>query len=211
MPDRERDHSNPGFAAAYDALSSLGERLPFATWRDRALAEARGRLLVVGLGPGHDLAHLPPAVTSVVGLEPDPSMRLRARRRMAGAGVPVHLVAAVGERLPVRTGAVDAVLLSLVLCSVDEPAAALREVRRVLAPDGVLLIFEHVRGGRWLGPVQDRMERPWGRIAGGCHPNRRTREVLRAAGFDDGLVRDVTVWSGLPLVASHIHGVARVS
>lgn len=209
--DREGAHTHPGFARAYDLLTSAAERLPFAAWRTRALAPASGRLLVVGLGPGHDLAHLPSAVTEVVGVEPDPAMRARARRRTAGAGVPVRVVSAVGERLPLPDASCDSALVGLVLCSVDDPVAVLREVHRVLRPGAALLVFEHVRApdGSWQARVQDRLDRPWGRAAGGCHLNRRTREALVGAGFDDGGVRDVTIRAGLPWMTAHLLGTAR--
>lgn len=201
--------THPAFARAYEALAAVGERTGFGAWRTRALAPATGRLLILGLGPGHDLAHLPTAVTSVVAVEPDLAMRSRAGERIAAAPVPVHLVGGTGESLPLADGSCDTVLCGLVLCTVDDPAAVLAEVRRVLRPGGALLVFEHVRaaGGAqaWL---HDRLDQPWGRIAGGCHLNRRTREMLVSAGFDDSGVEDVTVRAGLPWLRAHLLGVA---
>ena len=80
---------------------------------------------------------------------------------------------------------------TLVLCSVEAPAAATGEIARVLKPDGRLLYLEHVRSGdpglaRW----QDRLERPWGWLGAGCHPNRDTVAQLEAAGLETELVRD---------------------
>lgn len=206
---RQVSLAHPRFAVAYDLLASIGERTPFARWRTRTLAPAHGRLLVVGLGPGHDLAHLPGPVTSVIGLEPDPAMLLRAGRRAASCPVPVHLVVAAGEELPLASSSCDTALVGLVLCSVVDPVNVLQEIRRVLRPDGSLLVFEHVRApGGVQARLHDRLDRPWGRIAGGCHLNRRTRDALVAAGFDDSGVKDVTVRSGLPWMTAHLMGAA---
>jgi ubiquinone/menaquinone biosynthesis C-methylase UbiE len=130
---------------------------------------------------------------------------------VAEARVPVAVLAAVGERLPLAPASVDSVLLSLVLCSVDDPAVVLAEIRRVLRPAGRLLLLEHVRAseGSKLGLLQDVIDPVWSRVAGGCRPNRRTRAQLDSAGFDTSSVDDVTIGSSLPLLAVHLCGVAR--
>jgi ubiquinone/menaquinone biosynthesis C-methylase UbiE len=208
----ESSHRHPVFAPLYAALVAAGERGTLGRWRREALAGARGRLLVVGVGPGRDLDHVPPAVTEVVAVEPNPAMRRYAAPRVASLrerGVRAGLVSAVGEALPLPDRSVDCALVSLVLCSVDEPAAVVAELRRVLVPGGPLLVLEHVRadGGR-LARVQDRLDPAWVRLAGGCHTNRRTREVLEAGGFETSGVGDVALRAGLPHLAPHLLGVA---
>jgi ubiquinone/menaquinone biosynthesis C-methylase UbiE len=79
----------------------------------------------------------------------------------------------------------------LVLCSVDDVAATLREIRRVLVPGGRLVVLEHVRGDGATGRFQDLIARPWSWLAGGCEPNRRTRDAIAAAGFDTTALRSV--------------------
>lgn len=202
--------AHPVFARVYAAIAELGERTGYGARRAEALSGARGRLLVVGLGPGHDLVHLPADVTDVVAVEPDPTMRARARRRSLAAPVPVTLVGGVAEALPLPTGSVDAALVALVLCSVQHPAAAAAELRRVLRPGGTLHVLEHVHAGPGrLGRWQDRIDPLWSRLAGGCSVRRDTRAVLAAAGFDTSGLRDVLVRPAPPPVASHLIGVAR--
>ncbi len=210
-PPPARNH--PVFAPLYNALTWAGERTTLGRWRSEALAPASGRLLVIGLGPGHDLAHLPPAVREVIALEPAAAMRrisLRHIHRLARRSV--HLVAGVGERLPLADASVDSVLSALVLCTVDDPAAVLREIARVLKPDGVLCVLEHVRGhdesrlGRW----QDRAAPAWARVAGGCQPHRRTRDLIAAAGFDTSGLADRTLMLTVPLLNPTLIGAARV-
>jgi len=202
------DH--PVFARLYSLLAALGQQGRLAGWRAATLAEARGLLLVVGLGPGHDLARLPAAVSEVVAVEPDRSMHRAARRRVATATRPVHLVAAAGEHLPLPAKSVDAVLLAFVLCTVDEPETLLAEVDRVLRPDGTLHVLEHVRApdGSRAARWQDLVAPLWHGCASGCHPNRRTRALLAAAGFDTSQLIDQP-WPVVPIVSPYLRGVAK--
>lgn len=97
------DH--PIFTRVYGVLAEVGERTGLGRVRRRVLSSATGRLLIVGLGPGHDLEHLPPAVTSVVALEPSDSMRVAARARVRAAfdrGLDIDVMAAPAEHIPCR-------------------------------------------------------------------------------------------------------------
>jgi ubiquinone/menaquinone biosynthesis C-methylase UbiE len=204
--------THPVFARAYALLAGLGEHTTLGRWRSEVLAGAHGRLLVVGVGPGYDLDHVPPTVTSVVAVDPEPTMLRLATARSGERTVPVHLVRAMGERLPLADDSVDAVLCALVLCTVDDPTAVLAEAHRVLRPSGVLLLLEHVRArdGSRLGRLQDTMTPLWRRAAGGCHLDRRTRALVRAAGFDDAELVDGPLATGLPWCLPHLRGPARL-
>ncbi|HEX4433120.1 MAG TPA: class I SAM-dependent methyltransferase [Frankiaceae bacterium] len=202
-------HDHPVFARLYNWLTWAGELTTVGRWRTEALRSASGRLLIVGLGPGHDLAHLPPAVTEVIAVEPAAAMRrISARRRSSR---PVTLIAGVGEHLPLPDASVDSVLLALVLCSVEDPVVVLGEVARVLRPGGQVCVLEHVRArdGSVLGRLQDRLAHPWARIAGGCEPHRRTRLAFQKAGYDTSRLADRTCLVNVPLLAPHLIGVVR--
>ncbi len=202
--------NHPVFAPLYNALAWAGERTTLGRWRSEALAPATGRLLIVGLGPGYDLAHLPPAVTEVIAVEPAAAMRRIAGRR-TGPGPKVRLVAGVGERLPLPDASVDSALCALVLCSVTDPVAVVQEISRVLRPGGVLCVLEHVRAaeGTRLGRLQERGASAWSRIAGGCEPHRRTRQAIEAGGFDTSRLEDRTMYLNVPLLVPHLIGTAR--
>lgn len=163
----------------YDGLMSVADKLGFGRWR-RALARtARGCTLEVGCGTGRNLPLYPSGVF-VLGLDPDPRILARARRRASH----VPLVAARAEALPFRAGTFDTVVSSLVFCSVDDPVQGLREIRRVLRAGGRLQMLEHVRSDRPLrAKFQDRIQPLWTYLSGGCRPNRETEAAVEVAGF----------------------------
>jgi ubiquinone/menaquinone biosynthesis C-methylase UbiE len=155
--------------------------MPF---RQRVIGAARGRVLEFGAGSGLNLPLYGGAVTSVTAVEPSPVLLDMARNRAASAVVPVELIEASAETLPVETASLDTIVTTWTLCTIPDAVQALREARRVLKPDGILLFVEHGRAPepgivRW----QDRLDRPWGVIAGGCHINRRIDAMILAAGF----------------------------
>ncbi|AKC38119.1 methylase involved in ubiquinone/menaquinone biosynthesis [Mycolicibacterium phlei] len=201
---------NPLFPYIYGLGMPIFDRLFYRRYRRAAMSLATGRLLVVGLGPGTDLMFLPPAVTSVAAVEPEAAMR-----RMAGAlarrcGVEVDIVEGVGEAIPFPDNSFDSVHVGLVLCSVDDVAATLGEIRRVLAPGGRLVVLEHVRGDGVMGRFQDLIAKPWSWLASGCEPNRRTVEAIAAAGFDTSGLRSVRRTLVPPPCTPHLQGVATV-
>jgi ubiquinone/menaquinone biosynthesis C-methylase UbiE len=204
---------HPIFARLYDRMSAGGERAGLAEMRHELLAEASGRVLELGAGTGHNLAHYTDAVTELVLAEPDPYMARRLRERLAKEGTRAHdasVIEASAEDLPFDDGSFDAVVATLVLCTVESPARALIEARRVLVEGGKLLYLEHIRShnprlARW----QDRLERPWGFIAAGCHPNRATDQLLAGAGFWIDSMERGRLPKAPPIARPLIRGVAR--
>jgi ubiquinone/menaquinone biosynthesis C-methylase UbiE len=174
---------NPVFAALYDRISAGAERAGLADRRAELVAGAHGVTLELGAGTGLNLRHYPAAVTELVLTEPDRHMARRLRARVRDAGRPAEVVEAPAERLPFEDGRFETAVVTLVLCTVADPAQALREIARVLKPGGRLLFMEHVRAtdrprlARW----QDRLERPWGWVGAGCHPNRDTVATIEAS------------------------------
>jgi ubiquinone/menaquinone biosynthesis C-methylase UbiE len=199
---------HPIFARFYGVLAALAERGELGRRRRELLARAEGTVVEVGVGTGENCKHYGGAVR-VLATEPDPTMLRQARKRAAAAPVPVFLVAASGERLPFPDASADVAVVTLVLCSVDDQAAVVDELRRVLRPGGRVLFLEHVRAAdAGLARWQDRLAGPWSRVAGGCRPNRRTRAALEAGGFELVDVEDYDLRPGIPLVRPHIQGAA---
>lgn len=172
------------FAALYDPMSARAEAKFGAELKRKLLENARGRVLEIGVGTGLSFGHYAQDV-ELVGIDPSEPMLRRARQRAAALGRDVTLLEAPAEALPFEDDSFDTVVTLAVLCTVDDPARALHEIRRVLRPGGHFVFLEHVRAAdpklaRW----QDRLDRPWGWVAGGCHPNRRTLEAIEAGGFE---------------------------
>jgi ubiquinone/menaquinone biosynthesis C-methylase UbiE len=153
-------------------------------YRQSTIEAARGLVLEIGIGSGMNLPLYGPPVTRVCGIDPSPELLRLAGRRAAEASVPVSLVRASAEQIPFRDAAFDTLVMTWTLCSIPDPGAALREMRRVLRPGGRLLFVEHglapepgvVRWQRRLTPC-------WRRIGGGCHLDREMDDLIRAAGF----------------------------
>jgi SAM-dependent methyltransferase len=174
---------HPRFARLYTDVSAESERRGGSEHRARLLAGLRGDVIEIGAGHGLNFRHYPPEVTGVLAVEPDDTLRELAERAAADAAVPVRVVAGHADRLPADDGSVDAAVTSLVLCSVPDQGRALAEIRRVLVPGGQLRYYEHVRSDGVKGLLEDAVRPLWTRLAGGCHPNRRTSDGIRAAGF----------------------------
>jgi ubiquinone/menaquinone biosynthesis C-methylase UbiE len=152
-----------------------------APYRQRTIAQARGRVLEVGIGSGLNLPLYDPVLARIHGI--DPLHRLLERAARQGACAPL-LVHGSAETLPYETAAFDTVVTTWTLCSIPDVLAALREMRRVLRPDGRLLFVEHGRAPdaavvRW----QDRLTPCWKCLGGGCHLNRRIDDLIGQAGF----------------------------
>lgn len=180
---------HPIFAAIYDRLLASAEKGGLEGMRAELLGDAAGRTLELGAGTGHNLPHYTSKVTELVLTEPDPHMASRLSTHLVAEppeGAEVSVVDASAEELPFEDDSFDTVVTTLVLCTVENPARAVAEAERVLRPDGRLLYLEHVRSphGTRLERWQDRVERPWGWFAGGCHPNRPTERTLAAAGLE---------------------------
>lgn len=183
------------------------DRLFYRRYRRQAIRNASGRLLIVGLGPGTDLLCLPPTVTSVTAVEPDAAFRRMASALARRNGITAQIADGVGESIPFPDNSFDSVHIGLVLCSVDDVAATLAEIKRVLVPGGRLVVLEHVRGEGLTGRFQDLITRPWAAVSGGCEPNRRTVDSIAAAGFDTGGLRSIRTPVPFPC-KPHLQGFA---
>lgn len=158
-----------------------GERIRYGPYKRHLFSRARGRTLLVAAGTGLDFEFLPPHI-EVTAIDFAPKMLERARTRIGESAASIELVEADVTDLPFPDRRFDTVLTSCTFCSVGDPVAGLREIRRVLTDEGRLLMFEHVRpSNAYLGLMMDVMN-PLVRMAG-PEINRRTADNVRAAGF----------------------------
>jgi ubiquinone/menaquinone biosynthesis C-methylase UbiE len=210
MPFRQIRH--PIFARCYGWLSTGIEKAGVGDHRRQLLAGLSGSVLEIGAGNGLNFAHYPRTVARVVAVEPEPHLRAVAEGAAARADVPITVTDGTAEHIPAGDGEYDAVVATLMLCSVRDPAIALAEMYRVLRPGGELRFMEHVFAE---APGVQRIQRLadatcWPMCFGGCHTSRDTVSAITAAGFS---VRDLVRYqlpdSRVPWpTASHARGIA---
>jgi ubiquinone/menaquinone biosynthesis C-methylase UbiE len=169
----------------YDRMLGKTERAGLGEHRRALLAEATGDVLEIGGGTGANLQYYGDTVRSLTIVEPEKPMLRRLEQHIEQSGRQAKALRAPAEDLPFNDASFDAIVSTLVLCTVDDVPRALRELCRVLRPGGKLLFIEHVRSDdEKLARTQDRMLPINVRIGHGCHPNRRTLDSIRDAGFE---------------------------
>lgn len=200
-------------ARLYDRVMRGVEEAGLATWRTELFAGLAGDVLEIGAGTGRNLDHYPTTLRRLVLTEPDRHMRAQLDRRFVTSGRVAQVVDAPAESLPFPDATFDAVVSTLVLCSVADQRASLAEIRRVLRPGGKLVFIEHVaaqgrpRRLRW----QHRLEPVWRRVAGNCHLTRQTEQELLAAGFRLESCERASMRKAPPVVRPVIRGIARLA
>ncbi len=159
---------------------------PVRRQRQKIVPLAQGRVLEIGIGSGLNIPHYDKSrVSRIIGLDPALQMHRLARKRIVRAGLEVELIGLSAETIPQDNASFDSVVCTYTLCTIPDPVAALKEMRRVLKPGGKLLFCEHGRAPdenvrRW----QNRLDRYWGKISGGCHLTRDVPALLREASFE---------------------------
>jgi ubiquinone/menaquinone biosynthesis C-methylase UbiE len=168
-----QDISHPFFARIYPRIERFAQTHGAAAHREELLDGVDGRVLEIGAGTGANIPFYSTAVERLVAVEPEPRLRAHAQRASGRAPFPVEVRAGTAEELPVPDASFDAVVVSLVLCSVRDVDRAVAEIRRVLRPGGELRFYEHVRSGRArFAKVQRLLDLFWPLLGGGCHLTR---------------------------------------
>ncbi len=176
---------NPFFARLWTFLSSH-ETDEMHRLRTENLAGLSGRVLEVGAGTGTNFAFYPDTVTEVLAVEPERRLEPLARDAAGKASVPVTVAAGTVEKYMNDTGGepFDAVVCSLVLCSIDDPDGVLRQLHSLLCPGGELRFIEHVASPGVRGRLQKVVDATvWPRLMGNCHTHRDTESSIVGAGF----------------------------
>ena len=204
-------------APIYDRMVAPAEEACFQTWRGELLAGLHGQVLEIGAGTGANVGHYRAPIERVVFTEPDPGMRHQLVTKLdaargAGSFRPAgsEVLADSADRLSFADASFDAVVATLVFCTVPDPDAALAEVRRVLKPGGRLVFLEHVAAEdrpdrlKW----QRRIDPVWKRVVGGCRLTRRTADTIEQAGFTIEAITRESARKATPLIRPTIRGTA---
>jgi ubiquinone/menaquinone biosynthesis C-methylase UbiE len=170
-------------APSYDKQIAFLEKIWVGGGREWLGERAHGRILEIAIGTGLNLSHYP-ADATVTGVELSPAMLAIARQRAADLDRDVDLREGDAEHLPFGDALFDTVVCALSLCTIPDPAAAIAEMKRVLVPDGQLLLLDHI-GSTWppIYAAQWLLERLTIRAAGE-HFTRRQLPLVEAAGFE---------------------------
>ena len=172
------------FPSFYDLVMVPADLLGMRRHRRALISGAQGRTLEIAAGTGLNLRHYR-QVESLVAVDISAEMLSSLQRRVAQTDVLVQTAVAGGELLPFRDGSFDTVVITLSLCTIPDPEAALDEVARVLRTDGELRFLEHVRHRRrWVARLQAALTPGWKKISGGCHLDRNSAATIAASGFD---------------------------
>lgn len=198
----------------YDRFMRASERACLEEWRTELLADLSGSILEIGAGTGANVPRYPSAVKRLVLVDDDRHMlaKLEERLREHPSDIAIEVREASAASLPFPDASFDAVVSTLVLCSVPDIDDVLREVRRVLRPDGAFVYLEHVGDEEGTSRLvwQRRVEPVWKRLAGNCHLTRRTGDAIRRAGFVVESERRESMRKALPIVRPTVRGVARL-
>lgn len=198
-------------ARFYTSVQERYER-HMASRKESLFAELSGTVLEIGPGNGCNFSYLPDRVTRWIGIEPNRFMHDELRAAAAKRGIPTEFRTVTAEAMEVADASVDCVLGTLVLCSVPDPRAVLRDVHRILAPGGRFVFVEHVGAprGSWLRRFQRFIRPLWSYLADGCHPDRDMADAIRAAGFREVRLEEFRLprKATAAVVSPHIAGVA---
>ena len=198
-------------AVIYDRFMDATEEACLRRWRGELLADLEGDVLELGAGTGANLPHHPRDLSRLVLTEPDKHMRRQLEARAREHRPDAEVTPASASALPFADASFDAVVSTLVLCSVPELDTTLREVWRVLKPGGRFLFLEHVAaapgtGRRRLQRVVDPL---WRRVADGCRLTRDTERAMLDAGFTLERIERESMRKAMAIVRPSIRGVAR--
>lgn len=153
--------------------------------RARIVPQARGVVLELGAGPGHNLPFYDPAhVRKVIAVEPEAAFEKQFRQQAGRTPVETEWRRETAEQLNLPPNSVDTILATFVLCTIPDGVAALKAARKALRPEGRLIFCEHgLAPDPKVARTQKRLEPVWRAIFGGCHLTRPIPTLIEAAGF----------------------------
>lgn len=198
-------------AKFYDASMKKIEKASFSGWREELLSEIEGDVLEIGSGTGVNLPHYPESLKSLILTEPEPHMLGRLKETVS-----LHRKTGIraenypSDSLKVPDASLDAVVSTLVLCSVNSPAETLNEIKRVLRSGGKLYFLEHVLAKEkpQLIKWQKFFQPLWIHMCGNCHLTRDTEQFILEAGFDIESIERTFSTGGPGIVSPTIRGTA---
>lgn len=198
-------------AKSYDYAMRSTEKKCLRQWRQELLSQAKGELLEIGAGTGVNIPHYPANVSRIVLSEPDKQMRkILQRKTLAVKKDCVEITPWQAEAVDMPDSSFDTIVSTLVLCSVPDLKNSLKEIYRLLRPDGTFLFLEHVISDHphtltW----QRRIEPFWSFCAGNCQLTRDTSTAIHTAGLKIEQLTEAPMIGAPAFVRRTIRGSAR--
>lgn len=172
--------------------------------RHRVVPLAKGKVLEIGIGSGINLPLYTSAITSITGVDPSAAIQDLAKPRISAMKVPVEMIPLELGAIGAADGSFDDIVCTFTLCTIPDPVAALKEIRRVLKPGGRLLFAEHGKSpDAGVYGWQRRLTPYWGKFVGGCHLDRDIPKLIEEGGFT---LREVQKgYVEMPKVAGYVY------
>jgi ubiquinone/menaquinone biosynthesis C-methylase UbiE len=153
--------------------------------RSQLVPGAEGIVLEIGVGSGLNLPFYSPAVKHLYAVDPSPELLAMTRRKVEGMTFPVDLRCESAEQLSLDSRSIDTIVMTWALCTIPNPAQALREMARVLKPQGRMIFVEHgLSPDSGVRAWQNGLNPIWSRVTGGCNLNRKIDDLLVSSGFN---------------------------
>ncbi len=199
------------FAKYYDRIMADAEQKGLQEWRQSLLKDLSGEVLELGCGTGSNFAFYPPSVKHLTLAEPSLYMQQQLKMKLLQyKHLNVTILDYDGNTIPAPNNHFDAVVCTLVLCSVNKPMDTLAEIYRILKPQAKLIFIEHVAAANNSNRLnwQKRLAPIWKIIGCGCHLTRQTEQLIRQAGFDMQEITRESMRGVPPIVRPSIRGIA---
>ncbi len=172
--------------------------------RSQLVPGAEGIVLEIGIGSGLNLPFYSPAVRHLYAVDPSPELLAMTRKKVERMTFPVDLRCESAESLSLDSRSVDTIVMTWALCTIPNPARALREMGRVLKPQGRMIFIEHgLSSDSGVRAWQNSLNPIWRSVTGGCNLTRKIDDLLISSGFNIVELRTVYLPGPRPLTYTY--------
>tara|TARA_B100001093_G_scaffold414048_2_gene404053 strand:- start:259 stop:882 length:624 start_codon:yes stop_codon:yes gene_type:complete len=183
---------------------------PIKYQRNKIVPHAKGKVLEIGIGSGLNLPYYNKSlVKKVYGLDPSEELNQIALKNASDINLDIDFIISGAEEIKLPSRSIDTVLITYTLCTIPEFKVALKEIKRVLKDDGIMLFCEHgLAPDTNISKWQNRINPLWGKLFGGCNINRNIPHIIQESGLNIKKLEQMYLPSTPKIVAYNYWGVA---